>query len=119
MPSAKEINHAVFSKWFSKRLALLKGLRMDKQPTALDIALNELERVTACWRRVETAAKELIALRRSTFRARNGREVGIEGDDGEKCWIVHSDQMTALEAAIEENVRSSGCGGESDAAAGR
>lgn len=37
--------------------------------------------------------------KQSTFRARNGREVGIEADDGEKCWIVHNDLIHAAEVA--------------------
>jgi hypothetical protein len=28
------------------------------------------------------------------------RKLGIEADDGEKCWIVHSDLIAALEAAL-------------------
>lgn len=36
----------------------------------------------------------------STYKAGNGRDVGIEADDGEKCWIVHSDDIEALRAAI-------------------
>ncbi|MBO9380305.1 hypothetical protein GG804_26420 [Sphingomonas histidinilytica] len=46
------------------------------------------------------AVRELLARMSSTYKARNGREVGIEGDDGEKCWIVHSDQIAALEVAL-------------------
>lgn len=46
------------------------------------------------------AAKALIAGMSSTYRARNGRDVGIEADDGEKVWLVHSDLITALEAAL-------------------
>ena len=49
------------------------------------------------------AAKELLAGMSSTFRARNGRDVGIEADDGEKCWIVHSDLITGLEAALSRH----------------
>ena len=46
------------------------------------------------------AARELIDGASTTYRARNGRQVGIEADDGEKCYIVHSDLMHALEAAL-------------------
>jgi hypothetical protein len=49
---------------------------------------------------MEAAARDLLAGMSSTFKARNGREVGIEADDGEKCWIVHSDLITALEATL-------------------
>jgi hypothetical protein len=46
------------------------------------------------------AARDLLAGKCSTYKARNGREMGIEGDDGEKCWIVHSDLIAALETAL-------------------
>lgn len=46
------------------------------------------------------AATGLLERMSSTFKARNGRNVGIEADDGEKCWIVHSDDITALEGAL-------------------
>ena len=48
-----------------------------------------------------TAARDLLAGMSSTYKARNGREMGIEADDGEKCWIVHSDLIAALEGALE------------------
>jgi hypothetical protein len=68
---------------------------------ALDAALNELERVNAIRTRIHLAAKELIDAKTSTFRARNGRDVGIEDEHGEKCWIVPFDKMDALIAALE------------------
>lgn len=46
------------------------------------------------------AAQGVIDRKFSTYRTRNGREVSIEADDGEKCWIVHSDDMFELEAAL-------------------
>jgi hypothetical protein len=39
----------------------------------------------------------------STYKARNGREVGIQGDDGEKCWIVHDDDILALRTALAQH----------------
>lgn len=50
---------------------------------------------------ISQAAADVIRVMTSTFRARNGRDVGIEAEDGEKCFIVHSDQMFALEAALK------------------
>lgn len=35
------------------------------------------------------------------YRARNGRMCGIEGDDGEKCWIVPFDAMQRLRAVLD------------------
>lgn len=46
------------------------------------------------------AARELIDGAATTYRARNGRQISIEADDGERCYIVHSDLMHALEAAL-------------------
>ena len=75
------------------------------------------ERETNSWRKVEAfpvyarlAAAEPVGLREaaqavidgkfSTYKARNGRDVGIQGDDGEKVWLVHSDEIFALETAL-------------------
>lgn len=52
--------------------------------------------------KVIEAARELVKAKTDTFKARNGRNVGIEGDDGEKCFIVHSDQMFSLESALAD-----------------
>jgi len=46
------------------------------------------------------AAQTLIAQMSGTYKARNGRQMGIEAGDGEKCWIVHSDDIVSLEAAL-------------------
>ncbi len=58
--------------------------------------------------RLRAAATELLAAKFSTYRARNGREVGVEADDGEKCWIVHIDQIAALEAALSPSAMETG-----------
>lgn len=49
-----------------------------------------------------TAAQDVLRVMTSTYRARNGRDMGIEADDGEKCYIVHSDSIFALERALTE-----------------
>lgn len=49
---------------------------------------------------LEEAAQELLDTMSGTYKARNGREMGIQGDDGEKCWIVHSDQIEGLRRAL-------------------
>lgn len=46
------------------------------------------------------AAQELVEARCSTYRARNGREIGVEDSSGEKVWLVPFDVMAALEAAL-------------------
>ncbi|SIQ39108.1 hypothetical protein SAMN05421641_10767 [Paracoccus thiocyanatus] len=49
---------------------------------------------------VVEAARELLDGASTTYRAGHGRKDGIEADDGEMCYIVHSDLMHALEAAL-------------------
>jgi hypothetical protein len=71
--------------------------------SALDTSLDELERVNAIRTRIHLAAKGLIESKTSTFRARNGRDVGIEDEHGEKCWIVPFDKMDALIASLEDD----------------
>lgn len=48
------------------------------------------------------AAVALVAAKQSTFKAKNGRDVGIEDDSGEKMWIVPFDEMFALEELLKE-----------------
>lgn len=58
--------------------------------------------------RLIEAARAVIEGKFSTYRARNGRQVGVEGDDGEKVWLVHSEPMSELEsayAAMKDNRR--------------
>ncbi|MCP1243275.1 hypothetical protein [Acetobacter lambici] len=47
------------------------------------------------------ALKRVTDERFTSYRAKNGREVSVEGDDGERCDIIHSDITTDCEAAIE------------------
>ena len=49
---------------------------------------------------LQRAIRDVLERRSSTYRAKNGREVGIQGEDGEKVWLVHSDEMSALEMAF-------------------
>jgi hypothetical protein len=46
------------------------------------------------------AAKSVIESRLSTYKAGNGRQVGIQDENGEKCWIVPFDEMWDLERAV-------------------
>lgn len=73
----------------------------NQQKSALDLSLDELERVVARWRALGLAAKEVIEQRQSTFRAKNGRDVGIEDEGGEKMWIVPFEAIAALESALD------------------
>jgi hypothetical protein len=47
------------------------------------------------------AAKGLLARASDTYRKRNGHVSSIEADDGEKCWIVHSDDIEDLRRAVD------------------
>jgi hypothetical protein len=61
------------------------------------------------------AAEAIKQMKFDRYKKRNGHETGIEADDGEKCWIVHSDQISALEFAIKEARSSLGEARVSDA----
>lgn len=50
--------------------------------------------------RLTKACQDLLAGMTDAYTARNGRQMGIEADDGEKCWIVHSDFITELKASL-------------------
>jgi hypothetical protein len=52
--------------------------------------------------RLLKAASLVVQLKFDHFRKGNGRMSTIEGDDGEKCWIVPFDPMTMLEGAVED-----------------
>jgi len=69
--------------------------------SALDCSLDELDRAVAKWRRIALAAKDVVEQKSSTYRARNGRDVGIEDHRGEKMWLVPFEAMDLLEAALE------------------
>lgn len=47
------------------------------------------------------AARVLVDQASDTYRKGNGQIGSIEADDGEKCWIVHDDDMLQLRAAVE------------------
>lgn len=64
-------------------------------------AADAIEALVAERNGLREAAVGLLDNMASTYKARNGREVGIQGEDGEKCWIVHSDYIAALEAALD------------------
>ena len=55
--------------------------------------------------RLREAARELINSAQTSYRARNGRQISIEADDGEGCLIVHSDLMHSLTAALAQGDR--------------
>jgi len=48
------------------------------------------------------AAQALVNQASDTYRKGNGQIGSIEADDGEKCWIVHDDDMVELRAALAD-----------------
>ncbi|MFA5552588.1 MAG: hypothetical protein WDA03_13360 [Trueperaceae bacterium] len=49
---------------------------------------------------LRAAAQRVLAGATDTYKARNGRQVGIEAADGEKCLVVHSEDVELLRAAL-------------------
>lgn len=46
-------------------------------------------------------ARDVISQAVDHYTARNGRRMSIEGDDGEKCWIVPFDALEGLRGSLE------------------
>lgn len=65
----------------------------------VNAAAAKIREIEAENERLREVGTNLLGRMFDTYKARNGREVSIQGDDGEKCWIVHSDEIAALEAA--------------------
>lgn len=51
--------------------------------------------------KVIQAARRVFAEKFENIKSANGKEIGVQGDDGEKCFVVHSDAMFALQTALE------------------
>jgi hypothetical protein len=68
----------------------------------LDETLDELAHLTAKWSRLKTAARELIAARSSTAATHDPTQEGFQNEGRRPYWIVRSEEMNALEAAIED-----------------
>lgn len=90
--------------WFDLAAALIEALlTADRENSELlEAAIEGQSYWQARAERVEGAAQAVIDRMSSTYKARNGREVGIQGEDGEKCYIVHSDEIHALEAVLAD-----------------
>lgn len=68
----------------------------DAEISSLTARVEELERALA---NLTAAAQQLSGTKFDTYKKRNGHQASIEADDGEKCWIVHSDEIFHLEDA--------------------
>lgn len=53
--------------------------------------------------RLREAGQAVIDTAFDHYTARNGRRMSIEGDDGEKCWIVPFDHFEALRTTLENS----------------
>ena len=74
---------------------------MGEAAEALIYLQAERDRLQAENEALWEAATSLLAQKVDYYTSRNGRRVGIEGDDGEKCWIIPSDAITELERAVQ------------------
>lgn len=103
MEQAREAAHglvsALDSGWWSDFLRDDVGIVARALLTALESgrpASNTPGAPTA----LASAARAVIYQRFSTYKARNGREVGIQDSSGEMCWIVPFDAIAGLERAL-------------------
>ena len=74
---------------------------MSSYETDADIAADEEERrnnLDVENAQLRAAIRAISEGKQSTFRQR-GKEIGFLADDGEKCFIVHSDLIHAAEVA--------------------
>jgi hypothetical protein len=67
--------------------------------TAARAARDDLAEVEDALKAIIEAADNIERTKFFTYKARNGREVSIQGDDGERVDLVHSDQTHALQIA--------------------
>lgn len=84
---------------------ILTPAEVDDQLAALlsmssDIDADKMIRAYRELKEMRAAACSLIAARFSTFKAKNGRDVGVQDTNGEKMWLVPFDEMAALERAM-------------------
>ncbi|MFS8367811.1 hypothetical protein ACJRO0_10000 [Acetobacter oryzifermentans] len=62
------------------------------------------QEIASLRRALEKSLEALVRVtheRSTAYQARNGKWVSIQGEDGERCDIIHSDITTDCEAAIE------------------
>lgn len=65
-----------------------------------DARSDEIGRLREAHAVLLKAAQAVINMKFDQYTKRNGHKASIEAEDGEKCWIVHSDQIAQLEGAI-------------------
>ncbi|MGO2958632.1 MAG: hypothetical protein ACTIDN_06295 [Acetobacter sp.] len=60
----------------------------------------EIARLREAVTKTSAALERVTEERMTSYQVKNGRWVSIQGDDGERCDIIHSDVTTDCEAAI-------------------
>jgi hypothetical protein len=87
-------------------LVFAKAVVEDKVRSGTLVLRAEVDRARAEGaaeiKRFREAGSVILERMSSTYTARNGREVGIQGDDGEKVWLVHSDDIENLRAIVTD-----------------
>ncbi|WP_257541215.1 hypothetical protein [Sphingobium sp. CFD-1] len=92
-------NHIIEPKWNAhcKVCNIVISARGKKEAIA---AWNRRPTPSIADNALTEAAKDVVDRAFGHYRARNGRMCSIEGDDGEKCWIVPFDAMEDLRQAL-------------------
>lgn len=97
----REINAALMGDDENKPRYTTKRLRMEIE-RATETHVAELATLRAKAEKLAAAANSLYSSRFSTWKSRNGRDVGVQDASGEKCWIVPDDEFGWLRAALAE-----------------
>lgn len=77
-------------------------VRQSDAQSALAAAQAENVRLREALVKSHAALERVTDERSTSYQARNGKWVSIQGDDGERCDIIHSDVTTDCEAAIKD-----------------
>lgn len=90
----------------NKLADLIKNLEPfeDKRAGSLRIGVDEVRQILTTLRqagKMREAGQTILDTMSDAYTAGNGRRVGIQAGDGEKCWIVHSDQIEYLRSALK------------------
>lgn len=86
------------------RVPAIKGQweRLERQHFKVEeVSIDALSAAASEREQLEAAARDVISSASDTYKKRNGHVASLEGDDGEKCWIVPFDQFEQLRAALE------------------
>lgn len=93
-------NNNIYGAWWVKCKTCSWRAAGDTEAEAIT-AWNTRTAANADVDRLVEAAQTLIAQMSDTYKARNSKRMSIEADDGEKCYIVHSDDIFSLQSALD------------------